>query len=189
MRVLLDHDVPHNLRTQFPDEHEVVTAHYQGGVNYDDDALLSAAEDAFDVLVTLAPISSISGICARMRLGLSLWAFIPSCRVTWGGTSDGLAASSGSRRPNKERSLCAKMRSSLPRSNENGRSPLSITAGVDRIRVYSARSVSRDGGVSGEGHAAGATRRNDAVTAQWSAGGEGAPHSTLWATRSKTSGG
>lgn len=53
MRVILDHDVPHSLRRQFPEEHEVVTAHYQGWVNYDDDALLAAAEDAFDVLVTL----------------------------------------------------------------------------------------------------------------------------------------
>lgn len=31
MRVILDHDVPHSLRRQFPEEHEVVTAHYQGG--------------------------------------------------------------------------------------------------------------------------------------------------------------
>jgi hypothetical protein len=30
MRVLLDHDVPHDLRLKFPKECEVVTAHYQG---------------------------------------------------------------------------------------------------------------------------------------------------------------
>jgi len=53
MRVLLDHDVPHGLRARFPDGHEVVTARYQGWENYDDDRLLSAAERAFNVLVTL----------------------------------------------------------------------------------------------------------------------------------------
>jgi len=53
MRVLLDHDVPHSLRSQFSDENEVVTAHYQGWSDYDDDKLLSAAESEFAVFVTL----------------------------------------------------------------------------------------------------------------------------------------
>ena len=53
MRVLLDHDVPHDLRPQLSDEHEVVTARYQGWENYDDGQLLSAAETEFNVLVTL----------------------------------------------------------------------------------------------------------------------------------------
>lgn len=53
MRVLLDHDVPHGLRSQFSDEHEVITAQYQGWASYDDDQLLSAAEKEFDILVTL----------------------------------------------------------------------------------------------------------------------------------------
>lgn len=53
MRILLDHDVPHSLRFQFPEEHEVVTAHYQGWADYDDDVLLAAAEEAFAVFVTL----------------------------------------------------------------------------------------------------------------------------------------
>jgi len=53
MRVLLDHDVPHTLRTQFSEENEVVTAQYQGWSDYDDDELLSAAEPEFAVFVTL----------------------------------------------------------------------------------------------------------------------------------------
>ena len=53
MRVLLDHDVPHGLRPQFPEECEVVTAQYRGWSAYDDDELLAAAEGSFAVLVTL----------------------------------------------------------------------------------------------------------------------------------------
>jgi predicted nuclease of predicted toxin-antitoxin system len=53
MRVLLDHDVPHDLRLKFPKECEVVTAHYQGWEDYDDDRLLSEAEEKFDVFITL----------------------------------------------------------------------------------------------------------------------------------------
>ena len=53
MRVPLDHDVPHELRPQFPDEYEVVTAQYRGWSDYDDDELLGAAEREFAVLVTL----------------------------------------------------------------------------------------------------------------------------------------
>lgn len=53
MKVLLDHDVPHSLRSQFPSEQEVVTAQYRGWAGLDDDELLSAAEAEFTVLVTL----------------------------------------------------------------------------------------------------------------------------------------
>lgn len=53
MRVLLDHDVPHGLRPQFPEEYEVVTVQYQGWADYDDDRLLTVAEGEFAVLVTL----------------------------------------------------------------------------------------------------------------------------------------
>lgn len=53
MKVLLDHSVPHGLRPQFSDEHEVVTADYQGWGHYDDEELLPRAEGEFDVLVTL----------------------------------------------------------------------------------------------------------------------------------------
>ena len=53
MKVLLDHDVPHSLRPQFPEECEVVTAHYQGWAGHCDDELLKAAEEEFDALVTL----------------------------------------------------------------------------------------------------------------------------------------
>jgi len=53
MRVLLDHDVPHGLRLQFPNEHEVVTAQYQGWADLDNGDLLQAAEGEYAVLVTL----------------------------------------------------------------------------------------------------------------------------------------
>lgn len=53
MRILLDHDVPHALRHQFPDEHEVITTQYRGWEDYDDDELLLAAEEEFAVFVTL----------------------------------------------------------------------------------------------------------------------------------------
>lgn len=53
MRVLLDHSVPHGLRSHFPDEQEAVTADYKGWAHYDDDELLPHAELEFDVLVTL----------------------------------------------------------------------------------------------------------------------------------------
>jgi predicted nuclease of predicted toxin-antitoxin system len=53
MRVLLDHDVPHGLRPEFPDEYEVVTAQYQGWADLDNGDLLQAAEGEYTVLVTL----------------------------------------------------------------------------------------------------------------------------------------
>jgi hypothetical protein len=45
--------VPHSLRAQFSEENEVVTTHYQGWADYDDDKLLSAAESEFAVFVPL----------------------------------------------------------------------------------------------------------------------------------------
>lgn len=54
MRVLLDHNVPHGLRTHFPEGSEVYTASHLGWSGYDDDKLLDAAvEEGFDVFVTL----------------------------------------------------------------------------------------------------------------------------------------
>jgi predicted nuclease of predicted toxin-antitoxin system len=53
MRVLLDHDVPHGLRLQFPNEHEVVTAQYQGWADLDNGDLLQAAEGEYAAVVTL----------------------------------------------------------------------------------------------------------------------------------------
>jgi predicted nuclease of predicted toxin-antitoxin system len=53
MRILLDHDVPHGLRSQLPKDHEVVTAQYQGWGDLDNGELLRAAETEYAVLVTL----------------------------------------------------------------------------------------------------------------------------------------
>jgi len=53
MTILLDHDVPHSLRSKFPEGCEVVTAEYRGWVDLDDSELLSAAEEEFTVFVTL----------------------------------------------------------------------------------------------------------------------------------------
>jgi len=53
MRVLLDHDVPHSLRSEFSDEHEVVTAQYQRWADLDNGDLLRAADGEYAVLVIL----------------------------------------------------------------------------------------------------------------------------------------
>ena len=54
MKVLLDHNIPHALRSHFPDECEVYTAQYLGWQDYEDDRLLSTAiEHGFSLLVTL----------------------------------------------------------------------------------------------------------------------------------------
>ena len=54
MKVLLDHNIPHELRTLFPDDHEVYTTQYLGWSDCEDDELLTRAVDAdFSVLVTL----------------------------------------------------------------------------------------------------------------------------------------
>lgn len=54
MKVLLDHNIPHSLRSEFPEGCDVYTAHYFGWTDYDDDELLEAAvEAAFSVFVTL----------------------------------------------------------------------------------------------------------------------------------------
>lgn len=53
MKVLLDHDVPHALRSHFPPDCDVETAHYRGWADYSDDELLTAVEHEFSVLVTL----------------------------------------------------------------------------------------------------------------------------------------
>lgn len=54
MKILLDHNIPHELRARFPQEHEVFTAQYLGWSDYDDHELLRAAvERTFSVFVTL----------------------------------------------------------------------------------------------------------------------------------------
>ncbi|PQJ26762.1 hypothetical protein BSZ35_19125 [Salinibacter sp. 10B] len=53
VRVLLDHDVPHSLRSEFREDCKVVTAEYRGWADLDDSELLSAAEEEFSALVTL----------------------------------------------------------------------------------------------------------------------------------------
>lgn len=53
MRILLDHDVPHDLRPAFPEEYDVETAEYRGWAAYADEELLEAAEAEFSVLITL----------------------------------------------------------------------------------------------------------------------------------------
>ncbi len=52
MRVLLDEDLPHDLRLLLPD-HEVATTYFQGWTGLKNGMLLRATEDAgFDVLLT-----------------------------------------------------------------------------------------------------------------------------------------
>lgn len=54
MKILLDHNVPHELRGHFPDEHEVYTASYLGWSGYSDSEILSeAVKEGFEVFVTL----------------------------------------------------------------------------------------------------------------------------------------
>lgn len=54
MKVLLDHNVPHELRSLFPETHDVYTAQYLDWADHEDDELLRAAEEAsFSVFVTL----------------------------------------------------------------------------------------------------------------------------------------
>lgn len=53
MKVLLDHDVPYELRLPLTGEHEVVTAQYQGWTDFDDESLMAVAEGQFDASVTL----------------------------------------------------------------------------------------------------------------------------------------
>lgn len=54
MKILLDHNVPHDLRPLFPDEHQVYTAHFLGWEDYENGELLRAAsEEDFAVLVSL----------------------------------------------------------------------------------------------------------------------------------------
>ena len=57
MTILLDHDVPHSLRSKFPEGCEVVTAEYRGWVDFDDSELLSAAEEHGTVVVRVDGIS------------------------------------------------------------------------------------------------------------------------------------
>ena len=54
MKVLLDHNIPHDLRTLFPEEVEVYTAAFLGWAD-DEDALLleKAVDNGFVVVVTL----------------------------------------------------------------------------------------------------------------------------------------
>lgn len=54
MKILLDHNIPHSLRGEFPEDCEVYTAQYFGWADYDDDELLEAAvKAAFSVFITL----------------------------------------------------------------------------------------------------------------------------------------
>ena len=54
MTVLLDHNIPHDLRPLFPEDCEVYTVQYLGWADYEDDTLLEAAvAAAFSVFVTL----------------------------------------------------------------------------------------------------------------------------------------
>lgn len=54
MKILLDHNVPHDLRSLFPDDHQVYTAHFLGWEDYENGKLLGAAlEENFAVLVSL----------------------------------------------------------------------------------------------------------------------------------------
>lgn len=52
-RVLLDEDIPIRLRRYFPDWVAVETVEYRGWKGLKNGPLLSAAEGAFDVLVTM----------------------------------------------------------------------------------------------------------------------------------------
>jgi len=54
LKVLLDHNIPHALRSRFPEECEVHTAQYRGWEDVDDKKLLTAAEEeGYGVFVTL----------------------------------------------------------------------------------------------------------------------------------------
>jgi predicted nuclease of predicted toxin-antitoxin system len=53
MRVLLDENMDHRLKRDFNARHDVVTVREQGWGGTKNGALLRAAEQAFDVLVTL----------------------------------------------------------------------------------------------------------------------------------------
>lgn len=54
MKILLDHNIPHDLRPLFPEDCEVYTVQYLGWADYEDDELLEAAVDAaFSVFITL----------------------------------------------------------------------------------------------------------------------------------------
>jgi predicted nuclease of predicted toxin-antitoxin system len=54
VKVLLDHNIPHDLRPLFPDEVEVYTAAYLGWSDLEDaDLLRAAVEETFSVVVTL----------------------------------------------------------------------------------------------------------------------------------------
>lgn len=52
MKILLDEDVPHALRHEFP-EHDVRTAQYMGWNGKKNGELLALARDEFDALITL----------------------------------------------------------------------------------------------------------------------------------------
>lgn len=52
-RVLLDEDVPVRLRHQFPEDVQVETVAYRGWKGLENGALLRAAAEVFDVLVTV----------------------------------------------------------------------------------------------------------------------------------------
>ena len=52
MRILLDENVPHALRHEFP-EHDVRTARYMGWDSKQNGELLALARDKFDALITL----------------------------------------------------------------------------------------------------------------------------------------
>ena len=53
MRVLLDEDLPIRLRFHFPERVNVETVEYRGWKGHKNDALLRAAEDHFDVFLTM----------------------------------------------------------------------------------------------------------------------------------------
>ena len=53
VRVLLDEGVPEKLRATFSDAFEVETVRYRGWTGLKNGALLRAAEEAFDVLITV----------------------------------------------------------------------------------------------------------------------------------------
>ena len=54
MKILLDHNIPHDLRSLFPEKHHVYTAHFLGWEDYENGELLTAAlEEDFEVLVSL----------------------------------------------------------------------------------------------------------------------------------------
>jgi len=54
MKILLDHNIPHGLRHDFPDDFDVQTASHLGWANYGDSELLEAAvKEGVAVLVTI----------------------------------------------------------------------------------------------------------------------------------------